>query len=45
VTGQHEFVVMLEDLSAEVQEAGVQIDLVGEKIRQALAQPCEMEGH
>lgn len=42
--GGDEFLVMLEGLSTDVQEAAIQAGLVGEKIRQALAQPCDLEG-
>jgi diguanylate cyclase (GGDEF)-like protein/PAS domain S-box-containing protein len=40
--GGDEFVVMLEGLSAEAREAAVQTDLVGEKLRQALARPYDL---
>ncbi|MGV8897889.1 MAG: putative bifunctional diguanylate cyclase/phosphodiesterase [Burkholderiaceae bacterium] len=42
--GGDEFVVMLEDLSADAREAAVQIDLVGEKIREILALPYTLGG-
>jgi diguanylate cyclase (GGDEF)-like protein/PAS domain S-box-containing protein len=43
--GGDEFVVMLEGLSAGVREAAVQSDLVGEKLREALARPYDLGGH
>ena len=43
--GGDEFVVILEDLSTDVQEAAVQAGLVGEKIRDVVAQPCDLGGH
>lgn len=42
--GGDEFVVMLEDLSTDAREAAVQIDLVGEKIREILALPYHLGG-
>ncbi|HIJ61658.1 MAG TPA: EAL domain-containing protein [Rhodospirillaceae bacterium] len=42
--GGDEFVLMLEDLSAEAHEAAVQTRQVGEKIREALAQPYGLGG-
>ena len=42
--GGDEFVVMLEDLSEEAKGAVVQIDQVGEKIREALARPYNLAG-
>ena len=38
--GGDEFVVMLEGLSAEVEQAATQAEAVGQKIRAALNQPC-----
>ncbi|NTV97246.1 MAG: EAL domain-containing protein, partial [Thiobacillus sp.] len=43
--GGDEFVVMLEGLSAQPQEATNQASLVGEKILAALNQPCMLAGH
>ncbi len=42
--GGDEFVLMVENLSADGQEALTQIGLMGEKIREALAQPCNLGG-
>jgi diguanylate cyclase (GGDEF)-like protein len=42
--GGDEFVVMLEDLSEESTSAATQTSLVGEKIRECLAQPFELDG-
>ncbi len=42
--GGDEFVVMLEGLSDELREAAVQTDLVGEKLREALARPYDLGG-
>ena len=43
--GGDEFVLVLEDLSAEAGAAALQARLVGEKVRDALAQPYILEGH
>ncbi len=43
--GGDEFVVVLEDLSADAAEAGTQAWLVGEKVRETLARPYELDGH
>ena len=43
--GGDEFVVVLEDLSAVAEEAGVQVRKVGEKILTTLAQPYRLEGY
>jgi diguanylate cyclase (GGDEF)-like protein/PAS domain S-box-containing protein len=43
--GGDEFVVVLENLSEEADEAAVQTELVGEKMREALTQPFDLEGH
>jgi diguanylate cyclase (GGDEF)-like protein/PAS domain S-box-containing protein len=40
--GGDEFVVMLEDLSTDARDAAMQTGLVGEKLRQALAQPYDL---
>ncbi len=42
--GGDEFVVVLEDLSAQATEAAVQARLVGEKVREALARPYDLDG-
>ena len=42
--GGDEFVVMLEGMSCELREAAVQTDLVGEKLREALARPYHLGG-
>jgi diguanylate cyclase (GGDEF)-like protein/PAS domain S-box-containing protein len=42
--GGDEFVVVLEDLSAEATEAATQARLVGEKVRETLARPYDLEG-
>ena len=42
--GGDEFVMILENLSLDATEAAVQADLVGEKIRDSLAQPYELDG-
>ena len=42
--GGDEFVVVLEDLSAETVEAAAQAKLVGEKMRAALARPYDLDG-
>ncbi len=42
--GGDEFVIMLEDLSTEAQEAAIEAGLVGEKIRESLARPCDLAG-
>ncbi|MDP2792521.1 MAG: EAL domain-containing protein [Sulfurisoma sp.] len=43
--GGDEFVVMLEDLSEEIQEAAHQTGLVGEKIRESLDLPYDLDEH
>jgi diguanylate cyclase (GGDEF)-like protein/PAS domain S-box-containing protein len=43
--GGDEFVVTLEDLSVNADEAAVQCELVGEKIRESLAQPYQLGRH
>ncbi|MDP2433911.1 MAG: EAL domain-containing protein [Pseudomonadota bacterium] len=43
--GGDEFVVMLENLGAEDDEAAIQAELVGEKVRAALALPYDLDGH
>ena len=42
--GGDEFVMILENLSLDATEAAVQADLVGEKIRDSLARPYELDG-
>ncbi len=42
--GGDEFVVVLEDLSSEAVEAAAQAKLVGEKVREAMARPYELDG-
>ncbi len=42
--GGDEFVVVLEDLGAEAKEAGTQAWLVGEKVRELLARPYDLDG-
>ncbi len=42
--GGDEFVLIVENLSADAPEAVVQIGLLGEKIRAALAPPCDLGG-
>ncbi len=42
--GGDEFVVVLEDLSADTKEAAAQARLVGEKVREALARPYDLDG-
>jgi len=41
--GGDEFVVVLETLSADAEEAATQAELVAEKIRQDLNQPCQLK--
>ncbi len=43
--GGDEFVVMLEDLGEEAGAAAVETELVGEKIRDAVAARCNLEGY
>ena len=42
--GGDEFVLIFEDLSSDIQEATAQISLMGEKIREAILQPCDLGG-
>jgi diguanylate cyclase (GGDEF)-like protein/PAS domain S-box-containing protein len=42
--GGDEFVVVLEDLSVNATEAATQAQLVGEKVREALARPYDLDG-
>ncbi|RFC33148.1 MAG: diguanylate cyclase/phosphodiesterase with PAS/PAC sensor(s) [Candidatus Nitrotoga sp. MKT] len=42
--GGDEFVLMLENLSDNIQEAAIQADLVGEKVRDAVALPYKLKG-
>ena len=42
--GGDEFVLMLENLSDDIQEAAIQADLVGEKVRDAIALPYRLKG-
>jgi len=43
--GGDEFVVVLENLSINLDDAAIQTELVGEKIRESLAEPYALEGH
>ena len=43
--GGDEFVVVLESLSTDADEAATQAELVAEKIRSALNQPCQLKEH
>jgi diguanylate cyclase (GGDEF)-like protein/PAS domain S-box-containing protein len=43
--GGDEFVIVLESLSADTGEAATQAELVAEKIRSALNQPCQLKEH
>ncbi len=43
--GGDEFVVVLEDLNPEATEAAAQARLVGEKVRETLARPYDLDGH
>ena len=43
--GGDEFVVVLEELSSQPDEAVTQAELVAEKIRGELSQPCMLKGH
>jgi diguanylate cyclase (GGDEF)-like protein/PAS domain S-box-containing protein len=43
--GGDEFIVTLEDLSANADEAAVQCELVGDKIRESLARPFQLGRH
>jgi diguanylate cyclase (GGDEF)-like protein/PAS domain S-box-containing protein len=43
--GGDEFVVVLESLSADTDEAATQAELVAEKIRSILNQPCQLKEH
>ena len=43
--GGDEFVVMLEDLDTRSEEAATQARVIGEKIREALSEPYQLEGH
>ncbi len=43
--GGDEFVVMLEDMSGNIDEAAVQAEVVTEKILQVLAEPYQLENH
>ena len=42
--GGDEFVVILEDMGADAGEAAIQVRLVGEKLREILAQPYDLDG-
>jgi len=42
--GGDEFVLIFEDLSVDAKEAAAQIAILGEKIREAIAEPCELGG-
>ncbi len=42
--GGDEFVVVLEGLSGEAREAAIQARMVAEKIREAVARPCQLGG-
>jgi diguanylate cyclase (GGDEF)-like protein/PAS domain S-box-containing protein len=42
--GGDEFVLIFEDLSTDAKDATNQVSLMGEKIRQAIAQPCDLDG-
>ncbi len=43
--GGDEFVVVLENLSEHVNEAASRAEMIAEKIRSALSQPCILKGH
>lgn len=43
--GGDEFVLVLEDLSEEANQADAQACQIGEKVREALARPYDLEGH
>jgi diguanylate cyclase (GGDEF)-like protein/PAS domain S-box-containing protein len=42
--GGDEFVLIFEDLSPDAEEATTQVALMGEKIREAIARPCDLGG-